>query len=91
MVKQPAIILADEPTGNLDSKNSEIVLTMFRELNRSMGQTIVIVTHNPDLARHADRIIEMRDGNVHSDRPTAGASDKKWRADQLSPVVTAEG
>ena len=67
VVKEPAIILADEPTGNLDSANSEIVLNMFREVNERMGQTILIVTHNPELASYADRVIVMRDGKVHSD------------------------
>ena len=91
VVKEPAIILADEPTGNLDSKNSEIVLTMFRELNRRMGQTIIIVTHNPDLAAHADRIIEMRDGTVHSDGRGGGTSDKSTDASLVSQTVTGEG
>ena len=91
VVKEPAIILADEPTGNLDSKNSEIVLTMFRELNRRMGQTIIIVTHNPDLAAHADRIIEMRDGIVHSDGRGGGTSDKSTDASLVSQTVTGEG
>lgn len=68
VVKHPAIILADEPTGNLDSKNSKIVLNMFRELNRRFGQTIVLVTHNPDLTSYSDRVIEMIDGSIVSDR-----------------------
>jgi putative ABC transport system ATP-binding protein len=68
VVNQPAIVLADEPTGSLDSKNSEIVLNMFRELNRRFKQTIILVTHNPELVAYADRLIEMRDGLVVSDR-----------------------
>ncbi len=91
VVKEPAIILADEPTGNLDSKNSETVLTMFRELNRKMGQTIFIVTHNPDLAGRADRIIELRDGLVHSDDGGGGSGDTSWDAGLLSQAVTGEG
>jgi putative ABC transport system ATP-binding protein len=67
VANKPAILLADEPTGSLDSKNSEIVLNMFRELNRRFRQTIIIVTHNPELASFADRLIEMRDGVVVSD------------------------
>jgi putative ABC transport system ATP-binding protein len=90
VVKEPAIILADEPTGNLDSKNSEIVLDMFREVNRRMGQTIIIVTHNPELADHADRVIEMRDGNVHSDGATARFNNKNRDADMLSRTVAGE-
>jgi len=64
---RPAIVLADEPTGALDSKNSEAVLQMFRELNRKFQQTILLVTHNPELAGYADRLIEMRDGLVLHD------------------------
>lgn len=64
---RPSILLADEPTGSLDSKNSEIVLNMFRELNRRFKQTIVLVTHNPELVAYTDRLIEMRDGVVVSD------------------------
>jgi putative ABC transport system ATP-binding protein len=65
---RPAIVLADEPTGALDTKNSEAVLQMFRELNRKFQQTILLVTHNPELAGYADRLIEMRDGLVGRDR-----------------------
>jgi len=64
---KPAILLADEPTGSLDSKNSEIVLNMFRELNRKFRQTIILVTHNPELVTYTDRLIEMRDGMILSD------------------------
>jgi putative ABC transport system ATP-binding protein len=64
---KPAILLADEPTGSLDSKNSEIVLNMFRELNRRFRQTIILVTHNPELVTYTDRLIEMRDGVILSD------------------------
>ena len=71
VVKHPAIILADEPTGNLDSKNSEIVLNMFRELNRRFGQTIILVTHNPDLTLYTDRVIEMIDGSIVNDRSSS--------------------
>ena len=67
VVKHPAILLADEPTGNLDSKNSDIVLEMFRELNRKFGQTIILVTHNPELATFTDRVVEMRDGKIVKD------------------------
>jgi putative ABC transport system ATP-binding protein len=64
IINRPAILLADEPTGNLDSENSEIVLRMLRDLNDKFGQTIVMITHNPEAAAQADRIIEMRDGHV---------------------------
>jgi putative ABC transport system ATP-binding protein len=67
VVKHPAIILADEPTGNLDSNNSKIVLDMFKELNRRLGQTIILVTHNPGLTAYTDRVIEMLDGKIVRD------------------------
>jgi putative ABC transport system ATP-binding protein len=67
VANRPAILLADEPTGSLDSKNSEIVLNMFRELNRRFKQTILLVTHNPELVAYTDRLIEMRDGVIVSD------------------------
>ncbi len=64
VINNPAIILADEPTGNLDSENSLIVLEMFRELNRRFNQTIIMITHNPEAARNCNRIIQMRDGRI---------------------------
>jgi putative ABC transport system ATP-binding protein len=67
VANKPAIVLADEPTGSLDTKNSEIVLNMFRELNRRFKQTIILVTHNPELVTFTDRLIEMRDGVVIND------------------------
>jgi len=67
VANRPAILLADEPTGSLDTKNSEIVLNMFRELNRRFRQTIILVTHNPELVIYTDRLIEMRDGVIVSD------------------------
>ena len=67
IVNNPAIILADEPTGNLDTENSEIVLNMFRELNQKFNQTIIMITHNPEAAAVCSRIIRMRDGVVVDD------------------------
>lgn len=64
IVCEPKILLADEPTGSLDSENSQIVLNMIRALNRSFRQTIVMITHNPDVAAVADRTIRMRDGRI---------------------------
>jgi len=64
VVNRPALVLADEPTGNLDSENSEIVLKMFRELNDRFNQTIVMITHNPEAAAACQRIIQMRDGHI---------------------------
>lgn len=64
VVNGPAIILADEPTGNLDTENSRIVLDMFRELNEKFAQTIIMITHNPEAAAACSRIIQMRDGHI---------------------------
>lgn len=64
VVNSPAIILADEPTGNLDTENSRIVLDMFRELNREMNQTIIMITHNPEAAACCSRTIRMLDGHI---------------------------
>ena len=64
VINNPAIILADEPTGNLDTENSKIVLDMFRELNERLGQTIIMITHNPEAAQNCNRIIQMRDGLI---------------------------
>jgi len=68
VINRPAIILADEPTGNLDSENSALVLTMLKELNHEMKQTIVMITHNPEAAAVGQRIVEMRDGQIVRDR-----------------------
>lgn len=73
VINRPAIVLADEPTGNLDSENSEIVLRMFKELNRKYGQTIIMITHNPEAAAVCSRIIRMRDGLVEGEVVNAPA------------------
>src|SRR6476661_6467960 len=64
IVNGPAIILADEPTGNLDTENSKIVLDMFQQLNREFNQTIIMITHNPEAAAACSRTIQMRDGHI---------------------------
>ena len=64
IVNHPAILLADEPTGNLDTENSEAVLGLLRDLNTRLGQTILMITHNPEAAAYAHRIVRMRDGRV---------------------------
>lgn len=64
VVNRPALVLADEPTGNLDSENSDLVLKMFRELNDRFNQTIIMITHNPEAAAACQRIIQMRDGHI---------------------------
>jgi putative ABC transport system ATP-binding protein len=64
IVNSPAILLADEPTGNLDSENSAAVLKLMKDLNRRLGQTILMITHDSDAASYADRIVKMRDGRI---------------------------
>lgn len=64
LINDPAIIMGDEPTGNLDSKNTDIVFDLFREISQQYGQTIIAVTHDDDFAKRSDRIIEMRDGEI---------------------------
>jgi putative ABC transport system ATP-binding protein len=67
LVSSPALILADEPTGNLDSQSGAEVMTIFQQLNREQGITIILVTHDADIAHHARRVIQMRDGVVERD------------------------
>jgi putative ABC transport system ATP-binding protein len=74
LINKPAIVLADEPTGNLDSKNSEIVLKMLRQSNQDLGQTVLMITHNPEAASYGDRIIHMRDGAM-----VAPEEDPQWK------------
>jgi ABC-type lipoprotein export system ATPase subunit len=64
LINHPRLLLADEPTGNLDSGTSEEILQMFEELNRSEGLTVILVTHDPEVARHARRVIRIRDGCI---------------------------
>ncbi len=67
LVNNPSIILADEPTGNLDTKTGLIVLGTFQKLNKELGRTIILITHEQDVAEHADRIIFVRDGKIVED------------------------
>jgi putative ABC transport system ATP-binding protein len=65
LVNQPAILLADEPTGNLDTENSDLVLGLLQHLNKTFGQTVLMITHDPEAAAFADRTVQMRDGLLH--------------------------
>src|ERR1700691_2721321 len=73
LINRPAIVLADEPTGNLDSKSSSVVLNMLRQSNKDLGQTVLIITHNPEAAEYGDRIVHMRDGEIVS-----AEEDPQW-------------
>lgn len=68
LIYSPSIILADEPTGNLDSKNSKIIVNLFKELNKKLNQTLIIATHNLDIAKQADRVLELKDGKIILDK-----------------------
>ncbi len=70
LVNHPSLILADEPTGNLDTKTGDMVMDTFRKLNGENGHTIVLITHEPEIAEHADRIIHVRDGEIEKDVKT---------------------
>jgi len=73
LINRPAIVLADEPTGNLDTKNSDAVLQMLRKSSRELNQTVLMITHNPEAAAIADRIIHMRDGQIRGIEPGKGS------------------
>lgn len=64
LANNPAIVLADEPTGNLDTKNTEIMMEFMRQLNSELGKTVLVITHNPEVAKRADRLIAIRDGRI---------------------------
>ncbi|OGF93382.1 macrolide ABC transporter ATP-binding protein [Candidatus Giovannonibacteria bacterium RIFCSPLOWO2_12_FULL_44_15] len=68
LVLEPDMILADEPTGNLDSKNSEMIIKLLDELNRKTGRTVILITHEESLAKYARRLIGMKDGQIESDK-----------------------
>jgi putative ABC transport system ATP-binding protein len=74
LINQPAIVLADEPTGNLDTKNSDAVLAMLRQSNKELKQTVLMITHNPAAAKFGDRILHMRDGEL-----VDPALDPQWK------------
>ncbi len=71
LVNGPSIILADEPTGNLDTRSSEEIMAIFQKLNSEQGITVIFVTHEPDIAAHTKRIIRIRDGKIFADDPVA--------------------
>jgi putative ABC transport system ATP-binding protein len=70
LVNNPSLILADEPTGNLDSKTGQIVIGTFQKLNKELGRTVILITHEQEIAEHADRILFIKDGKLVEDRKT---------------------
>ncbi|HEX5367905.1 MAG TPA: ABC transporter ATP-binding protein [Dehalococcoidia bacterium] len=86
LVTDPSLILADEPTGNLDSKTSLEIIAIFQRLNRERGITVVYVTHEPDIAEHANRIVHMRDGRIVDD---ISVVEPLWAPDELESLAPA--
>jgi putative ABC transport system ATP-binding protein len=91
LVNEPALILADEPTGNLDSRSGTEVMRIFQDLNRNRGITTVFVTHDPWIARHTNRVIMLRDGEIVADRQVetplvAGEAERPSEAEELEGV-----
>ncbi len=84
LVNQPPIILGDEPTGNLDTRTSEEIMMLFQELHKE-GKTVIIVTHEEDIAAHTQRIIRFRDGHIVSDEPVATPIDARAELLKLKP------
>jgi putative ABC transport system ATP-binding protein len=85
LVNNPSMLLADEPTGNLDTRTSLDVMGVFQRLNRESGITIVLVTHEPDIAEFADRVVTVRDGRVVSDRVVSNTRDAVEELEKLPP------
>jgi putative ABC transport system ATP-binding protein len=84
LINNPEILLADEPTGQLDSRTSDEIMSIFTELNHSRGITIILVTHSDEIAAFADRIIRFRDGRIVSDEPVLHAPARKQEAPALA-------
>jgi ABC-type lipoprotein export system ATPase subunit len=85
-VNTPQILLADEPTGNLDSRTSEEILRMFQDLNRHEGLTIILVTHDPEVARYAQRIIHIKDGLIEDGAFAPAATERSSAAVAGNPA-----
>ena len=88
LINNPAIIMADEPTGNLDTRSSEEIMAIFQALNTDQGITVVFVTHEPEIAQHTKRVLHLRDGHVTSDEAVAVP---RLAADVLVTLPPANG
>jgi ABC-type lipoprotein export system ATPase subunit len=87
LVNQPSILMADEPTGNLDSRTSEEIIRLFRELNEEGGITIILVTHDRNVARHARRTIALIDGEIVADTPDLAEALRALHSEQPGQAV----
>jgi putative ABC transport system ATP-binding protein len=86
LINRPSMILADEPTGNLDTKTSIEIMELFQRLNLDQNITIVFVTHNPETADYCERVVRIRDGVIESDErrpPTAGIHRTRHELDRV--------
>ena len=86
LVNSPSLLLADEPTGNLDSRTAVEIMSVFQRLNRVNGLTIVLVTHEPDIAQYADRVVVVRDGRIRRDEPVNDRRDAAAEFASMPPV-----
>ncbi len=89
LINNPSILLADEPTGNLDTKTSIEVMDIFQRLNRERGITVLLITHEPDIAEYGTRIVTFRDGQVVADRPVVKRRLAQEELAALPPVSEA--
>jgi putative ABC transport system ATP-binding protein len=90
LVNQPSLILADEPTGNLDSRTSVEVMEIFQRLNREQGITLILVTHEPDIAEYAKRVIVFKDGKIKRDEPVTNQRDATEELKILPTIIEDE-
>lgn len=90
LAMQPDIILADEPTGNLDSRSGAEIVALFQQLNREMGITVVFVTHDPNIALHTERIVRLSDGRIIADEPVHSPRDARATLAVLLAVSTTD-
>ncbi len=90
LVNNPSILMADEPTGNLDSRTSREIIALFKELNEKSGLTIILVTHDQDVAKHARRIVALRDGLIVADTPNLSQALDALHSTTPTDVENAE-